>query len=131
MKTSERLKKIQDALTPVDIPAKPAGKPTLPAHLAKILDASPASLSRWMKDEVEPRGKQKDRIDLLYRTACEAEAGNSQAKEILRNLVKPIAGAGVLAGASVGTSLVSLGLIGVIAAAGLRWLLSDKETDDE
>ena len=65
---SKKLEKIQEALKPLEIPGKPADAPVKPAHLAKLLDVAPSSLSRWMKDEVVPRGRQKERLDILYRT---------------------------------------------------------------
>ncbi len=132
----EKLKKIQVALRPLEIPGKPAGAPVKPAHLAKLLDVAPSSLSRWMQDKVVPRGRQKERLDILYRTILEAEAGNMEAKAMLEKLVSPtpamgiVAGAGLVSGALV-ASPIRLGLLGAIASAGLGWLLSDKEGDDE
>ena len=116
-----------------------------PANLARIFGVAQSSIFRWLNDEVQPRGKQAERIDLLCRTAREVEAGNQQAEEILKNLVSPVATAGGLAAsaaflpkAGVGlmgaASLLSFGLLGAVAAAGLGWLLSDKEdadTDEE
>ena len=102
-----------------------------PAHLARIFGVAQSSIFRWLNDEARPRGKQADLIDLLYRTAREARAGNSQAEEILKKLISP-AGLGMVAGAAVsrlvpGISLLSFGLLGILAAAGLGWLLTDKE----
>ena len=57
-----------------------------PAHLARIFGVAQSSIFRWLNDEAQPRGKQADLIDLLYRTAREARAGNSKAEEILKNL---------------------------------------------
>ena len=133
---SKKLKRIQGALKPLEIPGKPADAPVRPAHLAKLLDVAPSSLSRWMKDEVVPRGRQKERLDILYRTVLEAEAGNTEAKEMLKKLVSPTPSMGVMAGAgltasSFAVSPIRLGLLGAIAAAGLGWLLSDKEHNDE
>ena len=133
---SKKLKRIQGALKPLEIPGKPAGASVRPAHLAKLLDVAPSSLSRWMKDEVAPRGRQKERLDILYRTVLEAEAGNAEAKEMLKKLVSPTPSMGVMAGAgltasSFAVSPIRLGLLGAIAAAGLGWLLSDKEDNDE
>ena len=127
MKTlvSKKLKRIQGALKPLEIPGKPADALVRPAHLAKLLDVAPSSLSRWMKDEVVPRGRQKERLDILYRTVLEAEAGNTEAKEMLKKLVSPTPSMGVVAGA--GLTAPSF----AIAAAGLGWLLSDKEDNDE
>lgn len=116
-----------------------------PANLARIFGVAQSSIFRWLNDEAQPRGKQAERIDLLYRTAREVEAGNQQAEEILKNLVSPVAAAGGLGAsaaflpkAGVGllgaASLLSFGLLGAVAAAGLGWLLSDKEdadTDEE
>ena len=84
---------------------------------------------------MQPRGKQVDLIDLLYRTAREARAGNSKAEEILKKLISPD-GLGIMAGAAVsrlvpGVSLLSFGLLGVVAVAGLSWLLADKEDADD
>ncbi len=133
---SKKLKRIQGALKPLEIPGKPADAPVRPAHLAKLLDVAPSSLSRWMKDEVAPRGRQKERLDILYRTVLEAEAGNAEAKEMLKKLVSPTPSMGVMAGAgltasSFAVSPIRLGLLGAIASAGLGWLLSDKEDNDE
>ena len=107
-----------------------------PAHLARIFGVAQSSIFRWLNDEAQPRGKQADLIDLLYRTAREARAGNLQAEEILKKLISPD-GLGMVAGAAVsrlvpGISLLSFGLLGVVAAAGLSWLLSgsDKEYED-
>lgn len=131
---SEKLKRIQKALKPLEIPGKsadapvkPADAPVKPAHLAKLLDVAPSSLSRWMKDEVVPRGQQKERLDILYRTVVEAEK-NEEAKKILKKLVSPIPTIGLVAGAAL--SPIGFGLFGAIAAAGLGWLLSDKEDED-
>ena len=97
-----------------------------PAHLARIFGVAQSSIFRWLNDEAQPRGKQADLIDLLYRTAREARAGNSKAEEILKKLISPD-GLGIMAGAAVsrlvpGISLLSFGLLGVVAAAGLSWL---------
>ena len=75
-----------------------------------------------MNNEAEPRGKQKEKVDLLYRTACEVENGNTQAKEILHKLA-----AGVSIG-MFGAPLLSLGITGVLFAAGLGWLLTDRDS---
>lgn len=133
---SEKLKKIQEALKPLEIPGKLADAPVKPAHLAKLLDVAPSSLSRWMKDEVVPRGRQKERLDILYRTILEAEAGNEEAKKILNKLVSPTSAMGITASAGLASGLLAaspirLGLLGAIAAAGLGWLLSDKEDNGE
>ena len=133
---SKKLKRIQGALKPLEIPGKPADAPVRPAHLAKLLDVAPSSLSRWTKDEVAPRGRQKERLDILYRTVLEAEAGNTEAKAMLKKLVSPTPSMGVMAGVgltapSFAVSPIRLGLLGAIAAAGLGWLLSDKEDNDE
>ncbi len=106
-----------------------------PAHLARIFGVAQSSIFRWLNDEAQPRGKQADLIDLLYRTAREARAGNSKAEEILKRLISP-AGLGIVAGTTVsrlvpGASLLSFGLLGVIAAAGLGWLLSGSDGEDE
>ena len=130
-----KLEVIQKALTNLGVESGPA-------NLARIFGVAQSSIFRWLNDEVQPRGKQAERIDLLYRTAREAEAGNQQAEEILKNLVSPVAAAGgsaasgAVAGAGLmgATSLISFGLLGAVAAAGLGWLLSDKEdadTDEE
>lgn len=111
---SERVKKIQEVLRQEGISARPI-------HIAKILDIAPSSFSRWMNNESEPRGKQKEKVDLLYRTVCEVENGNPQAKEILHKLA-----AGVSAG-MFGAPLLSLGIAGFLFAAGLGWLLTDKD----
>lgn len=107
-----------------------------PAHLARIFGVAQSSIFRWLNDEAQPRGKQADLIDLLYRTAREARAGNSKAEEILKKLISPD-GLEIMAGAAVsrlvpGISLLSFGLLGVVAAAGLSWFLSgsDKEYED-
>ena len=112
-----------------------------PANLARIFGVAQSSIFRWLNDEAQPRGKQAERIDLLYRTAREVEAGNHQAEKILKNLVSPVAAAGgsavgAVAGAGLmgATSLISFGLLGAVVAAGLGWMLSDKEdadTDEE
>ena len=135
MPVSKKLKKIQAALKPLELPGKPEATPVKPVHLAKLLDVAPSSLSRWMKDEVVPRGRQKERLDILYRTILEAEAGNEEAKAMLEKLVSPTPSMGVMAGAgftarSFAVSPIRLGLLGAIAAAGLGWLLSDKEDED-
>lgn len=112
-----------------------------PAHLARIFGVAQSLIFRWLNDEVQPRGKQAERIALLYRIVRKVEAGNPQAAEILKNLVKPtVALAGIVAGASLlpkagigmmaRTSLLSFGLLGAVAAAGLGWLLSDSEDAD-
>ena len=133
---SKKLEKIQEALKPLEIPGKPVDAPVKPAHLAKLLDVAPSSLSRWMKDEVVPRGRQKERLDILYRTILEAEAGNTEAKAMLEKLVSPTPSMGIVAGAGLASGLLAaspirLGLLGAIAAAGLGWLLSDKEDNGE
>ena len=133
-----KLETIQKTLTNLDVESGPA-------NLARIFGVAQSSIFRWLNDEAQPRGKQAERINLLYRTAREVEAGNQQAEEILKNLVSPAAAAiasglaaraGAVAGAGLigATSLISFGLLGAVAAAGLGWLLSDKEdadTDEE
>lgn len=112
---SERVKKIQAIFAQEGISARPS-------HIAKIMDIAPSSFSRWMNNESEPRGKQKEKVDLLYRTVCEVENGNTQAKEILHKLA---------AGASTGmfgAPLLGLGIPGVLFAAGLGWLLTDRDS---
>ena len=129
---SKKLEKIQEALKPLEIPGKPADVPVKPAHLAKLLDVAPSSLSRWMKDQVVPRGRQKERLDVLYRTILEAER-NEDAKRILKKLISPMPTMGLAAGAAtIGAvpSPIRFGLLGAIAAAGLDWLLADKENED-
>ena len=128
---SKKLEKIQEALKPLEIPGKPADAPVKPAHLAKLLDVAPSSLSRWMKDEVVPRGRQKERLDILYRTVLEAER-NEDAKTILKKLVSPTPAMGIvgLFSGALAASPIRLGLFGAVAAAGLGWLLSDKEDED-
>ena len=111
---SERVKKIQEILTREGISARPS-------HIAKILDIAPSSFSRWMNNEATPRGKQKEKVDLLYRTVCEVEHGNTQAKEILRKLASGVS-PGIF-----GASLLGLGITGVLFAAGLGWLLTDRD----
>ena len=128
MTNSDRLQKIQKVLSSQNIPGKPI-------HLAKILDVAPSSLSRWLKGEVEPRGKQKERIDILYRIVCEVEKGNPTAKELLPKLVKPVgfsavASAGIAGLVGMVTPL-SLGMVGVLFAAGLGWLLADTENEKD
>ena len=125
-----KLEVIQKALTN-------QGMESGPANLARIFGVAQSSIFRWLNDEVQPRGKQADRIDLLYQTAREAEAGNHQAEEILKNLVSPVAAArlpvaGAVAGARLigATSLISFGLLGAVVAAGLGWMLPDKEDAD-
>ena len=112
---SERVKKIQAIFAQEGISARPS-------HIAKIMDIAPSSFSRWMNNESEPRGKQKEKVDLLYRTVCEVENGNTQAKEILHKLA-----AGVSTG-MFGVPLLSLGIPGVLFAAGLGWLLTDRDS---
>ncbi len=137
---SKKLERIQEALKPLEIPGKPADAPVKPAdapvrpaHLAKLLGVAPSSLSRWMKDEVVPRGQQKERLDVLYRTILEAER-NEDAKKILKKLISPTPAIGLAAGAAtIGGAILSpirFGLHGAIAAAGLDWLLADKENED-
>lgn len=120
----ERLQKIQRVLESQNIPAKPI-------HLAKILDVAPSSLYRWLNGEMEPRGKQKERVDILYRIACEVEKNNSTAEKILRRLIKPVGYGMGMAGIASVVAPLSLGIAGVLFAAGLGWLLVDKEDDDE
>ena len=135
MRVSKKLEKIQEALRPLEIPGKPVDAPVKAAHLARLLDVAPSSLSRWMQDKAAPRGRQKERLDILYRTVLEAEAGNTDAKTILKKLVSPTPAMGMATGAglvaSFAVSPIRLGLLGAIAAAGLGWLLSDKEDNDE
>ena len=113
METKKRLERIQKSLTQMSILARPA-------DLAKMLDVAPSSLSRWLGGE-EAKGKQKEKIDMLYRTVLEAAADNPTAKRMIARFSRPIGGVGLLAS----------GLLGAVAAAGLGWLLSDKEDNDE
>lgn len=110
--TKKRLERIQRSLGQREIPARPA-------DLAKMLDVAPSSLSRWLGGE-EAKGKQKEKIDVLYRTVLEADANNSTAERMIAQFSRPMAGMGLLA----------TGLLGAVAAAGLGWLLSDKEDED-
>jgi len=57
---------------------------------------------------------------MLYRTVLEAEAENPTAMRMIAKFSSPIAGVGLLAS----------GLIGAVAAAGLSWLLSDSDKED-
>ena len=113
METKKRLERIQKSLTQMGILARPA-------DLAKMLDVAPSSLSRWLGGE-EAKGKQKEKIDMLYRTVLEAAADNPTAKRMIAHFSRPIGGVGLLAS----------GLLGAVAAAGLGWLLSDKEDTNE
>ena len=129
-----KLETIQKTLAHLDLESGPA-------HLARIFGVAQSSIFRWLNNEVQSRGKQAERIDLLYRTACEVEAGNPQAEEILKNLVSPLSVLGLAAGANsvpragvglmAGTNLLSFGLLGAVAAAGLGWLLTNREDKDE
>ena len=119
MTISEQLQKIQAVLKNQNIPAKPI-------NLAKILGVSPSSLSRWLNDEVDPREKQKERIDILYRIACEVENENPTSKKILLKLIKPL---GFGMGTIGAVAPLTLGIAGVLSAAGLGWLLTDKEDE--
>ena len=112
---SERVKKIQAIFAQEGISARPS-------HIAKIMDIAPSSFSRWMNNESEPRGKQKEKVDLLYRTVCEVENGNTQAKEILHKF------AAAVSTGMFGAPLLSLGIPGALFAAGLGWLLTDKDS---
>lgn len=112
METKKRIERIQKSLRQMGIPARPA-------DLAKMLDVAPSSLSRWLGGE-EAKGKQKEKIDLLYRTVIEADADNTTAKRMIAQFSRPMAGMGLLA----------TGLLGALTAAGLGWLLSDKEDED-
>lgn len=119
-----KLEVIQKALTN-------QGMESGPAHLAKIFGVAQSSIFRWLNDEVQPRGKQAERIALLYRTAREVEAGTEGAERILKNLVKPRPMMGLGVGAiATGASLLSLGLVGAVAAAGLGWLLADDDDEE-
>ena len=111
MKTKKRLERIQKFLIQSDLPARPA-------HLAKILGVAPSSLNRWLGGE-EAKGKQREKIDLLFRTVLQAEAENPTAMRMIAQFSRPIAGVGLLAS----------GIVGAVTAAGLGWLL--KENDEE
>ena len=113
-----KLEAIQKTLSKLDMESGPA-------HLARMFGVAQSSIFRWFNDEVQPRGKQAERIDLLYRIVRQVRAGNPRAEEILKNLVGP-AGLGPVIGATFrrlppGASLLSFGLLGAIAAAGLGY----------
>ena len=111
METKKRLEHIQKFLTESGLPAHPA-------HLANVLGVAPSSLSRWLGGE-EAKGKQREKISLLFRTVLQAEAKNPTAMRMIAQFSRPIAGVGLLAS----------GIIGALTAAGLDWLV--KENDEE
>lgn len=111
---SGRAKKIQEVLIQEGISAEPS-------DIAKILDVVPSSFSRWLNNESEPRGKQKEKVDLLYRIVCEVEKGNTQEREILHRL-----GEGCPTGIF-GASLLNVGKNGVLCTAGLGWFLTGRD----
>ena len=84
------------------------------SQVARLLDVSPSTVSRWVKG-VMPTNRQFERLNLLYRTVCEAEEGNEDAKKIL----------GALLGVA-GASLLGLGVGGILIAAGLGWLIGER-----
>ncbi len=91
--------------------------------------------SRALSSRISGESGQKERLDILYRTILEAEAGNLAAKALLAKLVRPTPAMGLVAGAGLGSGAVvasplRFGLLGAIASAGLGWLLSDKEDED-
>lgn len=113
MDTTQRVKKISNAL-------QKRGEPGSLSQLARLLDVSPSTVSRWAAGDTHPTGKQNERLELLYRTICYAEGGNEDAKRILAALL-----------AGTGARLLGLGLTGVVIAAGLAWLVSGSPEQNE
>ena len=88
------------------------------SSLASLLGVAPSTVSRWRSGEVQPRGKQMTCIDLLHRTVTRAASGDEKAKDLLGRLISP---------AFVNAGLLGLGLVGILIAIGLDWLLRDDE----
>lgn len=109
----KKLRKIYDAL-------EKRGKSGTAYQVAKMLNVSPSTVSRWENGESEPKGKNAEALNLLYKTIVEAEKGDDQANHILSSLL----GAGA-------AGLLGLGLGGILIAAGLSWLLSEEKSTNK
>lgn len=92
------------------------GEPATAYRVAKILQVAPSTVSRWERGLATPQGRTAEALDLLYRTAVNADRGNEDANQILTTF---------LTGA--GAGLLGLGIGGILIAAGLAWILSSEE----
>lgn len=92
---------------------KERGEPGTLSQVARLLDVSPSTVTRWVAGETRPTAKQIERLELLDRTIRHAESGNPDAKRILAALLS-----------GTGARLLGLGLTGILIAAGLAWLVS-------
>ena len=113
MNASQKISAIIDGL-------ERRGKPGTLTQVARLLNVAPSTVSRWFSGVVEPKGRQLEALDLLYRTVVQANQDNPDAKKIL----------GAILG-GLGAGLLGIGVGGILIAAGLGWLLSDPEEEEE
>lgn len=113
MTTAEKIGRVCEVL-------KQRGEAGSPYQVARLLGVSPSTVLRWAGGGVEPRRRQAEALDLLYRTVVRAEQDNQDAKRILGSLL-----------AATGAGLLGLGLGGVLIAAGLGWILGDQPEKEE
>lgn len=86
-------------------------------QVGRLLNVSTSTVSRWAAEGgTKPPRKQQERLDLLYRTVCEADRGNSDADKILAALL-----------GAAGAGLLGLGMGGILIAAGLGWLVRENQ----
>ena len=109
MKTQVKLAQIYATL-------EARGEPGTAYRVAKILQVAPSTVSRWERGLATPQGRTAEALNLLYRTAVQADRGNEDANQIFATIVT-----------GVGAGLLGLGIGGILIAAGLAWILSGEE----
>lgn len=92
------------------------GEPGTCYQVARLLDVSPSTVTRWVAGTATPRGRQSEALDLLYNTVVQVNRGNEEADKIL----------GALLG-GLGAGLLGLGVGGILIAAGLGWVIGEQE----
>lgn len=108
--TRQKIERIQEGLAA-------RGRPSTLSDVAQILNVNPSTVWRWMatdKRHVEPRGKQAEGIEILYRSLVKAEQGDPAAEQVL---------GAILGGAAAG--LLGLGMGAVLIGMGVGWLFGE------
>tara|TARA_Y100000813_G_C23859591_1_gene210470 strand:- start:11 stop:406 length:396 start_codon:yes stop_codon:yes gene_type:complete len=98
------------------------GQAGTPYRVAQLLNVSPSTVSRWLRDvnPTTPRGKSAEALDYLYRAAKQWEDEHDErSDEVL----------GMLIGGA-GAALLGLGPAGMLIAAGVGWLVGDQAKEE-
>lgn len=113
METRALLDKIMDSL---DAKRTRGVKGNL-SSVARLMGVSPSTVFRWHEGKSEPHPDQRQSLNLLYKILYESDQNNPQAKRILNSILDSA------------SSLLAMGLGGILIAAGLEWLF--KGINDE